>query len=227
MNKSLFILSSNILVISSFTLVYGIVNQEPSIIGVSISSILMGLVLLMLSFAVTESVINSLVEYSSLVNNALTSIIENVDLLESSLYVTHTDGELRLVMIKRGRPETVVPGLGVKLGEPYLAIPVEEVLKEVTQVDEISERTIETNLNFVLVESLGLCDRVGVKLTGRLIRVDLININKVLKRFNGTPLNPLNALVAIATARLIGKDLKLSESGDTVGGLYYVFEVIK
>lgn len=227
MNKSLLILSSNILVISSFTLIYGIVNQEPSLVGVSISSILMGLVLLMFSFAVTESVINSLVEYSSLVNGALTSIIENVDLLESDFYVTRVDGELRLVIIKRGRPEAIIPGLGVKLGEPYLAIPVEEVLKEVTQVDEISEKTIETNLNSVLVESLGLCGRVTVKLTGKLIRVDLININKVLKRFNGMPLNPLNTLVAVATARIIGKDLRLSDSGDAVGGSYYVFEVIE
>lgn len=227
MNKSLLILSSNILIVSSLILLYGIINNEPSLIGVSASSILVGLVLLMFSFSVAESVINSLIEYLSLVNNALTSVIENVDLLESDFYVTRVDGELRLVMIKRGKPEAVIPGLGVKLGEPYLAIPAENILKDVVQVDEISEGVIETNLNLVLTESLGLCSKVFVRLSERLVRVDLMGVNKVLSRFNGMPINPLKALVAVATARLLGKDLKLSESGDTVGGVYYVFEVIE
>lgn len=227
MNKSLLILSSNILVISSLILLYGVVNQEPSLIGVSLSSILTGLVLLMLSFAVSESIINSLTEYLSLTNNALTSVIENVDLLESDFYVARVDNELRLVMLKRGKPEAVIPGLGVKFGEPYLAIPVENVLEEVTQVNEVTEKVVETNLNSVLVDTLGLCGRVVVKLTEKLIRVDLINVNKVLRRFEKMPLDPAKTLVAVATARLVGKDLKLSDSGNTVGGVYYVFEVIE
>jgi len=166
-------------------------------------------------------------EYLSLANNALTSIIENVDLLESEFYVTRVDNELRLVILKRGKPEAIIPGLGVKFGKPYLAIPVNNILEEVTQVNEITEKVVETNLNSVLVDTLGLCSKVFVKLTEKLIRVDLINVNKVLRRFEKTPLNPLETLVAVATARLIGKDLKLSESGDTVNGVYYVFEVIE
>jgi len=82
-------------------------------------------------------------------------------------------------------------------------------------------------LNSVLVDTLGLCGRVVVKLTEKLIRVDLINVNKVLRRFEKMPLDPAKTLVAVATARLVGKDLKLSDSGNTVGGVYYVFEVIE
>ncbi len=226
MNKRLLVLSVNILAVSGLILLYGLVVGEASLVGVSLSSFLVGLVLLAFSFTVTETLVNSLIEYSRLASNALTSIAENLDLLESKTYITHNGEELNLVVVKVSEPKKEVnPGFGVVLGEPYLSIPVSEVLKDVPRVDEISEETLKSSLNSVLVESLGLCSKVSVSQRGNYVRVELISLNKALEDLAGMPLNPFVTLVSVALARTTDKDLKLIEKGRVVDGVYYTYEM--
>lgn len=226
MNKLLLVLSVNILAVSGLTLLYGLLASEASLVGVSLSSFLVGLVLLAFSFTVTETVVNSLTEYSRLASNALTSIAENLDLLESKTYVIHEGDELNLVVVKVSEPRKEVnPGFGVSLGEPYLSIPVSDVLKDVPRVDEISEEALKSSLNSVLVESLGLCSKVSVSQRGSYVRIELVGLSKALEDLAGMPLNPFITLVSVALARTTGKDLKLVERGRVVGGVYYTYEV--
>ncbi|MEM2021699.1 MAG: hypothetical protein QXP80_05700 [Zestosphaera sp.] len=225
MNRRLLVLSVNVLAVSALVLLYGVVTYETSLIGVALSSILLGLVLLTSCFTVTESIVNALTEYSTLTSNALASVTEDMDLLESKMYVVQSGEGLRLVIIKVGRPEGVGPGLGVRFGEPYLAIPIDDVLKDVPQVEELVEGALESSLTSVLVETLGLCSRVVVRWSGGYVRVELVGVSKALEGLKGLPLNPFNTLVAVALARITGRGVKLVESGSTVGGMYFTHEV--
>lgn len=225
MNRRLLVLSVNVLAVSALVLLYGVVTYETSLIGVALSSILLGLVLLTSCFTVTETIVNTLTEYSTLTSNALASVMEDMNLLESKIHVVRGDEGLRLVIIKAGRSEGVGPGLGVRFGEPYLAIPIDDVLKDVPQVEELVEGALESSLTSVLVETLGLCSRVVVRWSGGYVRVELVGVSKALEGLKGLPLNPFNTLVAVALARITGRGVKLVESGSTVGGMYFTHEV--
>ncbi|MEM2004649.1 MAG: hypothetical protein QXK83_01070 [Zestosphaera sp.] len=226
MNRNLLILGTNILAISALAFLYGLVTDKPPLVGVALSSILMGLVLLVSSFAATEIIANALIEYSRLLSKALTSIVEDVDLLESKLCVVRSDEGLRLIIAKAGELKDVDPGLGVRYGGPYLAIPVDDVLKDVSQIEEVGEGVIESGLNSVLVESLGLCSRVLVRQSGRFLKIELIEPNKTLDNFRGLPVNPFNMLVSVALSRIVGKDVMLVEAGSFAGGVYFTHEVM-
>lgn len=227
MIRALTVLGVNILIASALTAVYGLYIHDPTLLGVALSTSLVGAVFLVVGFATSEAMLNSLISYAIISSRALTTLVEDLDLLHSKLVALVSGEQIKLVIAKNPNINNVGVGIGVKFGEPYLSFPVDKVLEGVSPVAEVSERSLELALGEALVESLGICNRVVVGISGKLVRVELYGISKPLEGLCGMPVNPVNVLTTIALARAIGRSVTLVEFGQVVGGRYMVFEVFE
>jgi hypothetical protein len=225
-DRALAVLGVNVVAVSVLAAVYGLYTQDTAILGVALSVSLVGAVLLAMSFASSGAVLSSLVEYAEIASRALTTVVEDLDLLRSRLLATVDGGEVRLAIARTPDPGSLGTGIGVRYGEPYISFPVGRVLEGATVVTELDGRSLESALGSVLVDSLGLCSRVVTEVSGRFVRVELYGISRPLERMCGMPVNPVNVLTAVALARVTGRAVALVESGQVAGGRYVVFEVV-
>jgi len=226
LSRVLAVLGVNVLTVSALAAAYSFYAQDTALLGVALSVGLAGAVLLAMGFTTPEATLVALTEYADVVGRALTTVIEDLDLLRSKLVATVDGGGVRLAIAKTSDLGDVGAGIGARFGEPYISFPAGRVLEGVTGVPELDGRSLESALSEVLVESLGLCSRVATEVSGRLVRVEVYGVSKPLERLCGTPVNPVNVLTAIALARATGGSVALVDSGRVAGGRYMVFELL-
>lgn len=224
MRLGLVLLGVNTVVVSSLLAIYGVINRDGGLVGVAASAGLVGGVFLVYGLSREEPRLGPVLSYLSILVNASTAVLEDLDLLDSRLCVV--GGETAMaVYTKAGCPASVNPGLGFASGHPYLSIPV-DVLREVPALEESSVESLERALRSILVEELGLLRNIRVEPGGGgLVTVYATGLADVLGEYSRYPVDPFALLIAIATARLTGKDVLVVERSSIPGGQRLVLRV--
>ena len=198
MNTRLVILSVNILLLSIIIGLYGLYVGDNGLIGLATSTAILGGVLLVYGVE-TEPSYPALVSYLKLLLLSSTSVLEDLDLLNSKVCGVNDEGRVYVVYTRSTCPDRVNPGLGFNKGSPYYSIPVE---LEATSTEEVDESRLEEYLRTILVSELEVCRGVRVEYHGELITIDLIGLNKALRDFANYPLNPYVLLTLAVVAKL-------------------------
>lgn len=226
MDLKLLLLGINISIISALLLIYGIVAGNPGLVGVFASSLLMGFVLVALSFSTQEGILNTYQNYIYLLTVALTSVIEDLDLLDAKMVIARRNGGTYLVLSKTGGIDLPEPGIGVSANSPYLTIPVDNVLDDVEEIGDLNPVALEANLTEVLVRELSICSRLSIEmLEDRVIRLNLVDLDRRVREYLNYPIDPCTLLTMVAIARLAGRDVFLRERSIGLNSVAYVFEV--
>jgi len=196
-NTSLLILGLNIVVVSALLSLYGLIIGDSGLVGIAASLGLAGGVIVAYSRAPQDPSTTSLLNYSKALVNTVTSVLEDLDLLESNICIARKDTELLMVYSKTPCPVEVDPGLGFSSGSPYLAIPIETPSIEITETSStsITEESIERVLRSLLVDDLTICRGVKVASEGESYRVFITGLAEYLKDFTKYPIDPYTMLV--------------------------------
>lgn len=226
MDLKLLLLGINISIISALLLIYGVVAGNSGLVGVFASSLLMGFVLVALSFSTQEGILNTYQNYAYLLTVALTSVIEDLDLLDAKMVIARKNGGTYLVLSKIRGTDLLEPGIGVNGNSPYLTIPVDNVLDDVEEIGDLNPVALEASLIEVLVRELSICNRLGIEmLEDRVIRLNLVDLDRRVREYLNYPIDPCTLLTMVAVARLTGRDVFLRERSIDLNRVVYVFEV--
>lgn len=226
MDLRYFILGANIALISALLALYGLLTNNPSLMGLFASTLIMGLVIITLSFSTREGLLNTLLNYSTMLTKCATTIIEDFDLLEATPTVTRRDGNVYIVLARSNSIDVLEPGVGFYKNAPYFAIPVGDLVSGVEELVELSGLAIETSLSEVLVDEFSMCRRIRVEYSDKTIKLTLIDVDKRIREFLKYPLDPATSLTMIALNKLINKDLVLKNKSVSFDNVVYVLEVV-
>jgi len=197
-NTGLLILGLNIVVISILLSLYGLATGDSGLVGIAASLGLAGGVIVAYSRTPQDPTTASLLNYSKTLVNAVTSTIEDLDLLEPSICIVKKEAAFLLVYSKTPCPAQVDPGIGFASGSPYLAIPIEipspvptEALGTSTAAGELVERVLRS----LLVEELAVCRGVKVDVVGESYSIYITGLAESLRDFTRYPVDPYTLLV--------------------------------
>ncbi|MEM1623616.1 MAG: hypothetical protein QXU65_06665 [Sulfolobales archaeon] len=224
MITGLVILGANALLVSATLAIYGAISHDRGLVGIAVSAGLVGGVFLVYGVSRDEPRLGSLLSYLSILANASTVVLEDLDLLDSRLCVI--DGEpMVAVYTKSECPASVNPGLGFASGSPYLSIPV-NLFHNVSALEEVTAESVESALRGVLVEELGLLKSIRVEAGGaNLFTVFAVGLSDALSEYSKYPVDPFTLLIAVAVARLTGRDVLVVERGSIPDGMRLVLRV--
>lgn len=226
MDLKYFILGVNIALISALLTLYGLLVNNSGLVGLFASALIMGLVIITLSFTTREGLLNVLLNYSAMLTKCTTNIVEDFDLLEANLMAIKKDSNVYIVLTRSNNISLIKPGVGFEQNTPYLALPVGDLMKDIEELGEANESMIEARLSEVFAEELSVCRRIQVKQYNKTIKLTLAEVDENIRGFLKYPLDPVLLLAMIALNRLINKDLVLKEKSLNLNNLIYVFEVV-
>uniref|UniRef100_A0A7C2FDH6 Uncharacterized protein n=1 Tax=Thermosphaera aggregans TaxID=54254 RepID=A0A7C2FDH6_9CREN len=220
MNQQLLVLGLNILIIAGLIAVYGLATGYNNLVGVAASLGVLGGVFIVYSRIPRDPAVSSLLNYSKILVEGVTSAIEDLDLLDASLCIVTRGSEILAVYSKIPCPTRVDPGLGFAGGSPYLAIPVNIPVLELLEASTGELESVERALRTIMVEELSMAKEVGVSATGSIYKVYVSGLADALKEFVKYPVDPYSIIVASTLARAaMAKSLKVIEKTPTLDGL--------
>lgn len=226
MDLKLLLLGINISIISALLLIYGVVVGNSGLVGVFASSLLMGFVLLALSFSTQEGILNTYQNYAYLLTVALISVIEDLDLLDAKIVIARKNGDMYLMLSKTGGIDLPEPGIGVSGNSTYLTIPVNNILDDVEEIGDLNPVALGAGLTEVLVRELSICSRLSIEmLEDRVVRLNLVDIDRRVREYLKYPVDPCTLLTMVAVARLTGRGVFLRERSIGLNNVVYVLEV--
>jgi len=199
-NMHLLILGVNILVVSVLLIVYGILISDSGLVGIALSTSIVGGVLVVYSTIPQDPSITALTGYSEILINAVTSTLEDLDLLESQICAIKRGDNVLLVYSKTPCPLEVDPGVGFTSGSPYLAIPLRTLSELVESSSETTSTLLERALTTLLIEEYSACRSVRVEEESGFYRVHISGLVDVLKQYLERPLDPYTLLALVAAS---------------------------
>ncbi|MEM1638458.1 MAG: hypothetical protein QXJ69_00050 [Desulfurococcaceae archaeon] len=226
MNLRYFILGINIVLISAMFTLYGLIINNPSLVGLFASFLITGSVIVVLSFTTREGLLSIFTSYSDILTRFATSIVEDFDLLESTLAVIRRGNNTYIVFTKSTSITQPEPGVGFNSNTPYIAILVNELMNDIEELSEANESVIETELNETFVEEFSVCRRIGAEYSGGSIKLVLVDVDDRVKEFFKYPLDPVTLLIMVALRKLINRDIVLKSKSMEFNNVVYVFEVL-
>ncbi|MDW8083041.1 MAG: hypothetical protein RMI56_04485 [Sulfolobales archaeon] len=219
MITGLLLLGVNAVLVSALLATYGVLAGDNGLVGVAVSVGVVGGVMIVYSVSWEEPRLRSLYSYLSMMVNASTAVLEDLDLLGGRLCVTGGSGSLLAVYTKSECPASANPGIGFTSGHPYFSIPT-DAFGDVEALENLSEESLGSALAGLLVEELELCKSVDVEnLGGSLVAVHLVGLSDALREYVKYPVDPYTLITATAIARLSGRDVLVVERSTTPSGL--------
>ncbi|MEM4717499.1 MAG: hypothetical protein QXE81_01910 [Desulfurococcaceae archaeon] len=227
MNTRFLILGVNIVIVSMLIATYGLLTGDNGLVGIGASSGLVGGVFLVLALTPVETTLEALLDYTSTLVNGVTVILEDLDLLDHKLCVEKMSNSLLMVFTKNECPLNPNPGIGMHMGFPYFAIPV-NILDDVVKLEVTTEELLETSLEDVLVDRLGLSKALKVEFRGDIVAIHILGLSKTLSIYSKYPVDPLTIIASIAIARLLDTSrLRLLERDPSQDSFKIVLKVEK
>ena len=196
-------LGINIVVVAVLLAVYSFVIMDTGLLGVAISLALVGGVMVVYSTAPQDPTTNFLLNYSKNLVNVLTSSLEDLDLLDSNIWIARRSDTTLAVFSRTPCIEDVDPGIGFSGGSPYIAIPIEVPATEYTASVESSE-DVERMLRSLLIDEFSICRNVDVSYEDGLYRVTVIGLSSSLNEFMKYPLDPYTVITLATISRVLG-----------------------
>lgn len=224
MTVGLVLLGANTVLVSALLAIYGLVSKDSGLVGIAVSAGIIGGVFLVYGLSRDEPRLGSVLSYLSILANASTAVLEDLDLLDGRVCVISKQ-PMVVVYTKTECPASANPGLGFTSGSPYFSIPV-DLFRDTSTLEEVTAESIESALRGILVEELGLLRSIRVEAGGgSLFTVYATGLSDALSEYSKYPVDPFTLLVAVATARLTGRDVLVVERSSVPDGVRLVLRV--
>lgn len=218
MRTALVAAGANIALIAGLATLYGILASSQQIVGVGLSGVITGLALIGAGSTPREGAREPLIEAVRIFLNSHAGILESIGLLPHEIHILPGDPPL-LVIAGSSTTPRVDPGIGVKSGSIYLAIPLRNVLDNLPPLGEPTEAALRNIFSDLLTSEYRVASITDIEFEGDQVRATLLGVSEEFRSLQGYPLDPLVLLVLVLLFRLTGKGVRLIEYNHVGGGL--------
>lgn len=206
------VIAGNIILFSVLFIIIGFMGNIATIVGVALSMLTLGIVILVIGLAYTEPLSMLYKKYSDELNQVVVKFLEDLDLVSSHVVKScRVDDQVFILFSKKDiECADINAGVGLTDSNVYLALPVNELILVGGQ--ESMHGDLPRILHLYLVTYYGLCRDVVVDTRGDEIRISLVGLPRDVVRLAKQPINPLKILIpALTTISLKSDTMVLNE----------------
>ncbi len=211
-------------VVSSVFAVYALLSGNSMVLGVSLSTLILGITVLTLGLTYVEPLGELLKKYSKDMNMLVTRFLEDSGIIGNYRFkLCVKDGKYYAVYsssnVKCGN---VNSGVGVSDSAVYLAIPLTNLSLSIGEAGEAEEiPNIRDYLESILTKTFNICRSIVAKASGKEVHIELIALSREAVELMRSPVNPVRATVALAVSKYFRKPVEIAEE-DIVENNYTV-----
>lgn len=201
------ILGANIMAVSVLIGIYGYIVASTQLIGVSLSSLLIGAIITVLGFSYDEPTTSLLIDYSRVLSKSISTVLEDLRLSNMLPSTFVKDGKIYLILSNM-YPENIDvlnPGVNIVDGNPIYITMLKDTVRGESSLDNLYD--IESRLKDILVREYGICDRLELVSGEEGLRLRLYGVDRRILEVPLTPFNPLDLMVIMVSTDVIGRGL--------------------
>jgi len=214
----------NITLISVIFIVFALLSNNNVVLGISISTLVLGALLLTIGMTYTPPLRDLLRIYVSDANLFINKIFEDSGLITNHKFKICLDRDKALAIFSNKNIDckNITPGLGVIDDVIYISIPIKSLITQTA-----SELTTESGtelldyLREVLVSRYGICRDIIVREENSEINIELISITKEAKSLMNTPINPIRIAIPTIISRFLNRSIEVIHE-ELVGDNYII-----
>ncbi len=213
---------SAITAIAAVFIVFGIVTNDSTVLGVSISSLVLGLVILTLGLTYVEPASELMRYYSEDLNTLVSRFLEDLGIAGNhTLRTCLSDSNFLIVYSQKplGCGE-VRAGLGVLRSNPYLGVPMNGVMNHLsTPPNPGVIEDVDDYLRDSLIKSYSICRGLRVRAGGEGNTLTLeLRLNESSKQLLKSPVNLVRLVTLASLTKYFGMGVEVVNevlTGDT------------
>ena len=215
------------ILISAAFVAFSVLTGNTTVLGVSLSTLVLGIVVATIGLTYTEPLGELLKHYAVDTGILLTRLLEDAGLAGQHKLLACSSGNSVLAVFSEKKIECrdVEAGIGIRNGTVYLAVPLSATSRAIESAlsgEGEARRELADYLRGVLVESLRLARDLRAYILGDgTARVELAGLSDDARRLARSPVNPLRLAVVAALAGYGGGAAEILEEEFT-GSTYTV-----
>ena len=215
------ITGASIIAISTVFMIFSLLTGNNVVLGISLSTLVLGVVLLALGLTYIEPVSELMRYYVSDLDIFTTRILEDMGIASNYRFkVCFNEGRVFAIFTNGGiKCSDINLGVGIIGDSAYVAIPLTNVVSRIDKLLEASRPELIDYVREVLVSTYGICRDVRVRRESDLVTVELILMSREAKQLMKTPINPPRMTTLSALARYFNSSVEIVEE-DIVGDNY-------
>ena len=212
----------NIALISIIFIVFSLLSSNNVVLGISISTLVLGSLLLTIGITYTPPLRDLLRIYVSDADLFINKIFEDSGLVSNHRFKICLDRGLATFSNKNIDCRDITPGLGVVGDAIYISIPIKSLITRTTSELVPESRTeLLDYLREVLVSRYGVCRDIIVEEGDDEVSVELISITSEARSLMNTPINPIRIAIPSIISRFLGRSIEVVHE-EFVRGNYIV-----
>lgn len=217
---------SNAIIVSAVFIAFAALNGDTTILGVSIATLILGIVLLSIGSTYEEPIKDILKPYVKDLTLFINTVFEDSGIIKNlHTIVCLQGGEALIIFSEKGLPcRNMRAGLGIVNDAAYIGIPSKHLFEQREAADALKKPPdLEDTLKFDLVEKHSLCRDLELSLDNDIIRLKLLSLTSNAFEYITSPLNPVKIAALLSVAKNLQKPIELIR--EEIAGNNYILEM--
>lgn len=204
-----------IIFISIVFIIYGIITNNDQVIGISLSFMVLGIVFSVIGYTYVKPLEELLKCYSLDLGIFTTKTLEDMGIIDSSRVRTCLANQAIVFSEKSIECSKISIGVGVYNNIYYVAIPMENTIKMLTESIK-REETLVSAIKKLVIDISSICRSISViEEEENYIVVELTDILNQAKEFNRYPVNIIRLSILLAISIYLDLDTEIVEEVST------------
>lgn len=200
--------------LSTIFIVYGAAVASYQIIGVALSSMVVGVVLLTIGVTHSRPIEELLKLYSDDLNMFATRVLEDVGIVGSHKIKLCIEKKAVVFSEKLVECSSVAPGVGIINGVPYVALPISSTIKVVSKLVEGSSELAEV-IRKLAIDAGGVCRTLSIYIEDGVVAVEMSELTKYAEEIMKHPVNIVRLAILASTAIHLNSNAEIVEEAAT------------
>ncbi|MCD6209114.1 MAG: hypothetical protein J7J67_02880 [Thermoproteales archaeon] len=217
---------SNAIIVSAVFIAFAALNGDTTILGVSIATLILGIVLLSIGSTYEEPIKDVLKPYVKDLTLFVNTVFEDSGIIKNlHTTVCLQGGEALIIFSEKSLPcRNLRAGLGIVNDAAYIGIPSKYLFNQREAADALKKPPdLEDTLRFDLVEKYSLCRDLELSLDNDIIRLKLLSLTSAASEYLTSPLNPVKIAALLSVAKNLQKPIELVR--EEIAGNNYILEM--
>ncbi len=186
----------NIIIFSLAFIVISLIEGMEILLGVSFTSLLLGIIFLTIGVTYIEPLEKMLKESFQLSLNILNKLVEDTRLVDSNIVFTCTEPFTAIIISKKNLPcDKLSPGVGVYGETPYIMIPYTSETKEGEWVN-LHIEGLRSRLRSEILGKFSLAKDIEIIPKSNEVTIILHDMYREITEYAKNPFNPVKIILA-------------------------------
>lgn len=214
----------NILLVSIVFIVFGVFNSNSTVLGVSLSILVLGILLVVIGLTYVHPLHDLIKLYSYDLTTFINKLVEDSGLISGHEIRICYNKENTQAVFSNGIIDCrkVLPGIGIIDNTTYISLPIKDLISnleiEYTPVEGIDLRDY---LKDVIVSRYAISRDVLINKEKGVIKIEILSLTKDTGELLNKPVNPVRIIVPTLISRFFERDATIIDE-EIIGSNYII-----